>query len=256
MRVANAEDGLAISSGDVVGRTFIHKFGAAPDFDTGDNEVYVWDGADDAGIDQMTYTFSTTADIDSLVSPTIGETQNIEIQGLDGNYLEVTQTLALNGQTRVPLTTPLLRVHRMVNRGSTDIALKVYCYVDGALTAGVPDNKADIRAVIINGTNQTEMAIYTVPAGKTAYLRGWFASSAGGRKTTNYIMRLKVRPLGEVFQLKHRSALTDGDAIHHKYTEPLPFAEKTDIIMTAQITEAVITESSIAAGFDLVLQDN
>jgi len=33
---------LEIAKGNISGTTFIHKFGAAPDFDTSDNEVSVW----------------------------------------------------------------------------------------------------------------------------------------------------------------------------------------------------------------------
>src|SRR5210317_793686 len=41
------KSGLAIAKGDVYGHSVVHKFGAAFDFDTGDNEVTVWDGAED-----------------------------------------------------------------------------------------------------------------------------------------------------------------------------------------------------------------
>ena len=46
LRVTDAESGLAIAKGDVTGHTFIHKFGAAPDFDVADGFVTVWDGAE------------------------------------------------------------------------------------------------------------------------------------------------------------------------------------------------------------------
>jgi len=47
LRVTDAESGLAIAKGNVVGTGFIHKFGNAPDFDTTDGEVTIWDGAED-----------------------------------------------------------------------------------------------------------------------------------------------------------------------------------------------------------------
>ncbi len=40
-------NGLSIARGNVSGLSFIHKFGNAPDFDSGDNIVSIWDGADD-----------------------------------------------------------------------------------------------------------------------------------------------------------------------------------------------------------------
>jgi len=256
LRVTDAESGLAIAKNDVTGHTFIHKFGRAPDFDSGDGAVTIWDGANDALTNEMQYNYSATAIIDSLVSSDSGDTQAIEVQGLDSNYALTTQTITITGQTRKALDTNLIRVIRLVNVGSTDIAGNVYCYEDTALTAGVPIDTTKIRAVIIDGSNQTEMAIYTVPAGKTGYLRQWFASSSGAKKTTNYLTKLKARPFGQVFQLKHSSSIADAAPYIHSYIEPEAFAEKTDIEMTASITDTGITEAAVSAGFDIVLVDN
>lgn len=256
LRVTDAESGLAIAKGDVIGHSFVHKFGRAPDFDTGDGEVTIWDGANDALTNEMQYNYSATAIIDSLVSSNSGDTQAIEVEGLDSNYALVTQTITITGQTRKALDTNLIRVNRLINVGSTDIAGNVYCYEDTALTAGVPIDTTKIRAIIIDGSNQTEMAVYTVPAGKTGYLRQWFASSSGAKKTTNYLTKLKARPFGQVFQLKHSSSIADAAPYIHSYIEPEAFTEKTDIEMTASITDTGITEAAVSAGFDIVLVDN
>ena len=148
LRVTDAESGLAIAKGDVVGHTFIHKYGRSPDFDNTDGDVSIWDGADDGGTDEMQYNYSTSAIIDSLVSSNAGDTQNIEVQGLDTNYALVTQTITITGQTRKALDTSLIRVFRLVNVGSTDVAGNVYCYEDTALTAGVPiDTTVQLEAL-------------------------------------------------------------------------------------------------------------
>jgi len=255
LRVTDAESGLAIAKGDVSGHTFVHKFGRAPDFDTGDGGVTIWDGADDAGINEMQYNYSTTAIIDSISSADNTDTQAIELQGLDSNYELVLQTVILTGQTRKALNTNLIRVLRMKNIGSTDLAGEVYCYENTALTAGVPTDTTKVRAAIVVGNNQTEMAVYTIPAGKTGYLRQWFASSSGAKKTTNYLMRLKTRPFGQVFQLTHSSSIADAAPFIHTYIEPETFDAKTDIEMTAAITDAAVTQAAVSAGFDLVLVD-
>jgi hypothetical protein len=258
LRVTNAEDGLAIAKGDVTGTTFIHKFGEAPDFDTGDNEVTIWDGADDTDVDQMNYVYSTSADIDSISSSDGGDTQNIEIQGLDSDYNLVTQTITLTGQTRKALTTDLIRVFRMVNRNSTNNAGHIYCYVNTTLSSGAPVDTTKIRAIIQPGNNQTLMAVYTIPNNKTGYLRDWYASSSGASRDTNYIIKLVARPTGEVFQVKHKSAISDSASsyIQHVYVEPEKFVEKTDIELRCQITAAAITGGAVSAGFDIVLIDD
>ena len=108
LKTIDSGSGLSIAKGDVDGYSFIHKFGAVPDFDTADAEVTVWDGADDGGIDEMDYTYSATAAIDSLSSSDNGDTQDISVQGLDSNYDLVTQTITLTGQTRKALDTDLI----------------------------------------------------------------------------------------------------------------------------------------------------
>jgi len=257
LRVANSEDGLSIAKGDVVNTSFTHKFGSASDFDTADGAVTVWDGANDADIAEMQYTYSTAADIDSLSSTDAGDTQDIEVQGLDANYDIVVQTITLSGQTRVALTTPLIRVFRLKNIGTVDVAGFVYCYVNGAITGGRPNTTTTIRAVIENGNNQTLMAVFTVPNNTTAYLRSFFASSAGAKKVTNFIIRLRARPFGQEFQLKNKTAIpSDGAGLQYVYDDPETFAAKTDIEMTAEITAWAVTQASVSAGFDLVLISN
>jgi len=213
----------------------------------------------DADIDQMNYVYSTTDDIDSLSSSSAADTQDIEILGLDINYSEITQTVTLTGQALVAIPIPLLRVFRMSNVNSADNIGHVYCYVNGAITLGVPDNSADVRAMIQPLNNQTLMALYTVPLGKTAYMRDWFASTAGGNKNSTYVIDLRSRSLGGVFQLKHRSSLSDFGTsyIQHQYIEPEVFLEKTDIEMRVEsIASPVATGISVSAGFDIVLVDN
>jgi hypothetical protein len=108
------------------------------------------------------------------------------------------------------------------------------------------------------GNNQTLMAVYTIPDGKTGYMRDWYASVAGANKTTNYIMELRARPTGKVFQLKHKSSLSDDGTsyIQHKYEEPEVFAARTDIEMRCQLTASGATAAAVSAGFDIVLVDD
>ena len=258
LKVANVEDGLSIAKGEVTDTSFIHKFGAAPDFDTSDGIITIYDGADKTHISALRYTYSTTADIDSLSSSSNSDTFDIEVQGLDADYNVVTQIITLTGQTRVALTTPLLRVFRMKNANSSDNVGHIYCFVNTTLSSGTPTDTTKVRAVMQPLNNQTLMAVYTVPAGKTGYLRDWYASTAGASKSSNYVIELRARPLAKTFQLKHISSISDSGSsyIRHVYNEPEVFAEKTDIEMRAQATAAGASGASVSAGFDIVLVDN
>lgn len=258
LTISDNSSGLSIASGNVTGASFIHKFGLAPDFATTDGEVSVWDGANDSDIGVFSYTYSSTAAIDSISSSNNSDTQNVEIQGLDSDYNSVTQTVALTGQTRKALTTNLIRVFRMKNVGSTNFAGFIYCYENTPLSSGVPIDTSKIRASVDDGTNQTLMAIYTVPAGKTGYMQDWYAATAGSNKASNYIIKVKARPFGQVFQTKHVSSISDSGSSHvqHNYTEPEVFIEKTDIEITVQMTAVGASGAAVSAGFDIVLIDN
>ena len=257
LRVTDAESGLAIAMGNVVNTTFIHKFGNAPDFDQIDGDVTIWDGAEDGtSWEAMDYTFSTSADIDSISSSDAGDNQQIEIQGLVTGYYLHTDTSTLNGQTAVQLDTTFLRVFRMRNINTTDLAGHVFAYTTAtSVTAGVPDDAAEIRAIMQPGNNQTEMAIYTIPAGRTGYMRSWYSSTAGANKNSNYGISLFARKNGGVFQLKHRAALSDNgtSAYQHTYVEPEVFEEKTDIYMSTEVFAVGATVASVSGGFDIVL---
>ena len=249
---------LEISRGNVPGASLIHKFGNAPDFDTGDNMVSVWDGVDDGDLDVTVYTYSTTAAIDSISSDNDTDTQNIEIQGLDSNFNLVTQIITLTGQTRKAMTTDLIRVFRMKNISSTNNAGHIYCYENVATTGGKPNTASLVRAVIQPLANQTLMAIYTIPAGCTGYLTSFYAGTAGANKSSNYKVELRARPAGQVFQIKHLSNLADSGTSHwnHLYQAPEVFAAKTDIEMRCQVLAAGVTAATVSAGFDIILLNN
>lgn len=262
LSISDNSSGLAIAEGNVTGKTFIHKFGEAPDFDSGDGSVTIWDGADDslfAALPPMNITYSTTADTGTISSSNIGDTVDIEIQGLDANKEVVVQTITLNGQTDVSLPTDLIRAFRMKNVGSTDLVGVVYLRVNGtAQTAGVPNNASDVRAIINNGNNQTLMSIYTIPAGKTGYMRDFYADIVGANKVSNYKVKLLARPEGQVFQVKHVKGLSESgtSSVQHDYNEPEVFEEKTDIELRVETTDSPITGANISGGFDIVLEDN
>lgn len=261
LTIADNSSGLAIAEGIVSGKTFVHKFGEAPDFDNSDGEVTMWDGANDAilGGGAMVYTFSSSADIDTISSSDGGDTQVIEIQGLDTNFDLVTQTKTLTGQTDAILDTPLIRVFRMKNIGSSDIAGVVYLRTNGSgQSGGVPSTANTARAIINNGNNQTLMVVYTVPNGKTGYMRSWYAATAGANRSSEYKIKIKSMSFGGVFQVKHSSAISDEGTSkdNHPYIEPEVFAATTDIIMTVEMLTSAATQADISGGFDIVLVDD
>ena len=236
----------------------VNKFGNAPDFDTWDWEVTVWDWTEDTHTWQlMNYVYSATADIDSISSENAGDTVDMEIQGIDTNWDLVVQTITLTWQTRAALTTSLKRVFRAKNVWSTNLVWHVFIYVNWATTWWVPDTNADIRAVTHPENNQTEMAIYTIPTWKTWYIRQIYANSSWGSRATKYIIRVKTRPAWQVFQLKYKWAFDDDSQLEKSYEVLLwGFSAMTDIEMTAEITASWVTAANVIWWFDIILVDN
>jgi hypothetical protein len=255
LRVTDAESGLSIAKGDVTDHSFIHKFGAAPDFDVGDGFVTVWDGAeDDVAWMLMNYVYSSTAAIDSISSTDDGDTQDVEIQGLDANYDLVIQTVTLTGNTRKALDTDLIRIFRIKNVDSSNFAGHVIVYENDTTgdDPGVPDDSNLIRAVVQPDNNQTEMAVFTIPDGYTGYMRSWYASTAGAKRDSQHTIKILARPFGQVFQLKHKAniSVTGNSYIQHRYEEPEKFSAKTDIEMQMDTDTDI---AGVAGGFDIVL---
>ena len=240
---------LRVSQGLEPGYSFIEKFGENPDVDTGTDPEDVW------GFGGV-YTYSTTADIDTVSSSSAADTQDVTIVGQTADNVEVTQTVTLNGQNKVTLGTPLYRVYRMFNMGNVDIAGIMYCYVDGAITAGVPNTDADVRAVIIDGNNQTEMAIYTIPAGKQGFfLGGYVAQSRGGNSAvTQFTWRLRTP--GTVFRVQSRIACVGqgNSSWQYKYPIPVgPIPAGSDIVL--RVEEVGANDTGAAGGFTILLED-
>jgi len=195
-----------VSLGLVAGHVLELFFGFAADVETGDGFVDLWDG-NGSTTNTNNLTYSTTDDIDSLSSSSVSDTETISIRGLDVNYDQVTQSVVLSGQTRVALATPLLRVLSMVNIGTSDLIGEVYCYVNGAITLGVPNDTTDIRAIILGSNNQTLMSHYTVANGKKLHVYQLEVALTNKGDAASDVKSL-ARPFGGVFITTGVSGLT------------------------------------------------
>ena len=236
-----------IPLGLVDGSFAVNKFGANISV-AADTQEDVWDGGG-------TYAYPTTADITHVhqLADQIGlRGADVEVQGLDINWDLVVQTQQLNAadtSTLVALDTPLLRVFRIKLNASETAVSNIHI-----------TNAADTieYALITNGNNQTLMAQYTVPAGKTALMTGLFFSNIDATNKTPTSVEVKMWAAnasnGVTFQLKHADAMPQaGSGRQHKFDPYYKFTEKTDIKITAQPQDE---DGHVHAGFDLIIQDN
>ncbi|MGW8256929.1 MAG: hypothetical protein ACWGMZ_05540 [Thermoguttaceae bacterium] len=121
------------------------------------------------------FTLSTTADIDTLSSSSaadVGAAYTMLVKGLDANYTPVNQFVVPNGQNKVTLTTPLIRVYQVINVGTTPTAGDIYLYVDTAIVAGVPTDTTKVRGFSSIDEQSFSTSLVTVPDGHYGILRG------------------------------------------------------------------------------------
>ena len=152
--IDQAEKRIFAQYGDVVSvarkSKTLFKFGENPDVGTAYETVWAT-GGDEA------YVFTNA--ITHYSSSDASDDQLIDIQGftIDANYklIYVTQQVTLAGQTKSALTTPLARVVRVANFGSTDMAGTIYIYEDDTVVAGVPQTASAIHITVTAPQNQT-----------------------------------------------------------------------------------------------------
>ena len=241
---------LNIASGAIAGMTGVNKFGRNPGIaSTTTREI--WDGGTTA------YVFPATALMTSISQTTDQAAMRgatIEVQGLDASWNLVIQDVVLNASdttTVVTLGTALIRCFRM----------KVNANVVSTSSIRVHNAGETVDyAIITAGNNQTLMAIYTVPNGKTAYMTSLYASlnSSAQQGPTELSVDLWERDndAGYAPTIKHATGL-DPDANSsmppHDFKPYRKITQKTDVWINATPTGKT---ASVSAGFDLILVDN
>ena len=229
---SGAASNIPIASGEVGGYSHINKFGYSNNISSLST---IWDGSN-------IYTYSSSAGVVTISGTSGDDGAVIEIQGLDTNYNIVVQNVTLDGSGDGTASTNLIRIFRARVKtpaaGETTNAGLLNINIAGA-----------VRAKILAGNGQTLMAVYTVPAGKTAYLLNL---SLSVDKNVDVIYKIMVREIDDGgFQIKGQFG-TFGIPLDHNYPVPLKFTEKTDIEIQADAGNT----SGGGAVFDLILVDN
>jgi len=237
---------LQVSRGQVAYHKVIFKFGFNPDIDNSMETVWAEGGL---------YSYLAAASVLKVSSSNTNDTSNgtgartVEISGLDADYNEISETVTLSGQTAVDTTKEYLRVFRGIVRtaGSGGQNAGVIYAGTGTVTSGVPANK---YLTIAAGDNQTLMALWTVPAGYTAYVTQVDITVATTQNNKYCTASLVARPLGQVFQVKDKFVKAESSH-HQEYQFPLRFEEKTDLEVRA-IGDSAGADIAISAGMDFI----
>jgi len=248
---------IEVSKGNVAGHSLIFKYGRNSDVDTGSTPEEVWTYGG-------TYTYNNTPSIQYISSDNaldVGMT--ITVEGLDENYQVQTLQVVLNGQTPTQIGTgeTFVRVYRAFNSGATEFAGNVLIYDDtnGGVVGGVPTVTTSIKVEIRATDQQTYMALYTVPAGHTAFfLGGSISITTGASAAKSALLELRTRQFGGVFRsgeligIASTGSSTFSQDLHS--LGPLRFPEKTDI--QARVRNVSANDTGVSAYFSILLVNN
>ena len=222
-----------IAEGNIADHYPLNKFGMNED--VGAAYESVWDGNTD-------YVYPTTATTAVLVGGAQDDAGGtgaltVNISGLDANYDEVNEDVTMAGAGgSAPTTALFLRVFRMkvLTAGS-----------DGTNNAAITCTvNAKSVAIIAAGMGQTLMALWTVPAGATLYIRSWYANTSIVNKSAE--SRIRIKPFGGAWNTK-RVIHINGSGSTYDWTPPLCITEKSDIEVQHKATAG---GGDCASGFD------
>jgi len=230
---------LEVAQGLIAGYSFNHKFGAVPSMASGatgsiwdiDDTIYPWAALGSGSIVNVE---RNNGSDDGLV---------VTVQGLDENYDFAQEEITITGadQTGSQLFTRVNRAFVTGNGGNAG---------DVDIEAGSAGGTT--VATITAGYGQTQMALYTIPAGKTGYI---LHLTATGSSDTDAEGRMMVRDFGtNAFRIKHAFELQlRGGQYDYIFQTPIPIPEKSDIDMRATMRS---NNKRITAAFDVLLVDN
>jgi len=223
---------IQVSRGLVDGHKRLFKFGHNPEIQNISETI--WDAG---GV----YVYPSSA-VAMTVTSGAGATDNgvaITVQGLDSNYKEVSEEVTLASTGTATTTQTFLRVYRAFVSGSQ------------AVTANTTiANGGTTYAQINNGENQTLMALWTVPAGYTAYLLDTKITAFTEQNNKIATINVIARRENGVFRTADKFDVFAA-AVTQNYKCPIPFPEKTDIEVRAIATSSN-ADLRVAAGLDII----
>jgi len=219
---------LQVARGFIEGHRNVTVFGYNADVDT--SEVTVWPVAGilthPAAALQMKVSSTSASDTAAGTGA-----RTVTIQGLDANYVEISETVTLSGQTEVLTTNSFLRINYalVATVGSGKSAAGDIYFGTGTVTAGVP---ATIYNIIKFDFNNTVTGHYTVPAGYSAYLSQGLFSAGQASGSTQVRGRLLTTGVDNVRRTAAVTTVNNGVA-DYTFEYPLRIPEKTDLEATA-----------------------
>ena len=227
---------LGVAANHYDGLSHVHKFGAVPAMSQNQTGT-IWD------VNDTNYPWASFASAGTLSVPAVNASDNgktIRILGLNASYDEIQEDVTVSSSEATATTNSFIRVFRaFVTNGSATNVANINVQKGGTTV---------LR--ITAGKGQTLMAIYTIPAGYSAYILKGTATCQDGADATGDMF---VRYFGEsAFRVGHSFEVSgDGGQYMYDFGIPLRIPEKSDIDIRASVRS---NNARLTAAFDMLLE--
>jgi hypothetical protein len=232
---------LQVARGQIMGHDHLDLFGYSTV--VGSTAMGpLWEGLTSSG---GNYPFPASAGTISVVSASASDTAvTMLITGLNANFVTQTESVALNGTTPVVTTKSFLRINKVITTAGNAVGNVTF-------TRG-----ATIIAQVNAGLGQTQMSVYTVPAGYSLYIT-YFQADGNTTTTSGAYMNTRLRttlnPSGVISISGQTTYLTQFQI---PYGVPVRIDEKTDFEFQFQGSGGAGSRQNCYVGGYLIENDN
>ena len=231
----------AVGLGLVPGVRRVTALGNNPDVDQGTLPEDVWSVG---GI----YPWMTASTALEIVSSSTSDSsagvgaRTVSIFGLDINYVEVVQTVTLNGTTPVSIPTPLFRVNSALIMSAGTNKVNVGDINIRRVTGGT------VQAQIPVGYGITRAALFTVPAAHTLSVHSilYGLTRSGGVDKNMTVSNFIQSPNG-FYRMPLEISVSQVTPYRHEGKPGITLAEKTDFAF--RVLESSASDASLTVAF-------
>jgi hypothetical protein len=228
---------LQVARGQITMHQSIFQFGQAP---TVTSQQTLWVGS---GV----YAFPASATIMKVSSSSANDAaagtgaRTVRVVGLDASYNVISEIVSLNGQTSVNTVGTYLRINDfyVLTAGSGNTAAGTLYVGTGSVTSGVP---ATVYSQIQTAYNSQSQAVYTVPAGYTAYISSYTFTSNCASASIGSGFLFVYYNASLIPSIEATARFNIGGSFDRHFDYPLAIPEKSDLDMRAtSVTSAQMT---------------
>lgn len=202
-KLVQAEREVQVTFGDVISidkkAKSLIKFGRSGNLSANGDLETIWTvGGNETYVTGNTIAYISSSSASDTEEITI-ECHTVTGTGVNSVFTFLIQSVILNGQTPVALPTPVARVSRAFNNGSSDLVGRVVVYENTSVTNGIPSDVTKIHIDIPEGFQQSFKSATTFSSTDYFILTGAYGAISK-KQAASGDFYLEERKVGKVFR--------------------------------------------------------